>query len=69
MQRIALRRQISLLQRFHHRFPRRQAGGENVGPAVVVVVEEKTDEAVMRRLQDAGFLRDLREVPVTIVVI
>src|SRR6266545_181671 len=52
---------VPLLQALDDRLPRGKAGGEEVGPAVVVVVEEEGDKAVVRRLGDAGLTGDVGE--------
>ena len=48
---------ITFLQTLNYGRERRQAGGQNVGPTVVVVIEKETDKAVVRRLHHARFLR------------
>src|SRR5215469_10742367 len=63
------RRGVAFLQALDRSVPGGEAGGKKVRPAVIVIVHEKTDETIVLGLNDAGLLRDLREVPVAVVVV
>ena len=69
MNQAGTRRLPSFLERLDDSAPGREAGGENVGPAIVVVVEEKAHKTVVRRLEDRDLLRDVGEMPVAVVVV